>query len=298
MRHHPRFKFGERNRVGAAEEIPIKPERPASGFEFESRYGSRRGSRQQPIFEPRWILNPFQATRLFRTPPGPPQYYTNSDECANIRHLAPVQETQGSALNRKHQITTDRKRDPVSHVTPRLVATTLVVVILLSLLLIAADVSHANEGRQSHPTNGEIWQREGPFLSGKPSQEANDPDLPVGHSYPATYSFTSEGCANPDDPDYSDITYSVTGAGADFYSPQSWTWEGVECGTSVSHSVVVEAPCGTPDGIYDVEFSVSCSNPDWTCSITGSPYVELNVLTPALSVSISTDRGDYARASL
>ena len=39
----------------------------------------------------------------------------------------------------------------MSHVSPRLVATTLVVVILISLLLIAADVSHANQGRQSNP---------------------------------------------------------------------------------------------------------------------------------------------------
>jgi len=42
----------ERTRVGAAEEVPIKPERPASGFEFESRYGFRRGPRQQLVFEP------------------------------------------------------------------------------------------------------------------------------------------------------------------------------------------------------------------------------------------------------
>lgn len=42
----------ESARVGAAEAVPIKPERPASGFEFESRYGFRRGPRQQLIFEP------------------------------------------------------------------------------------------------------------------------------------------------------------------------------------------------------------------------------------------------------
>jgi len=41
----------ERTGVGAAE-IPIKLERPATGFEFESRYGFRRGPRQQLVFEP------------------------------------------------------------------------------------------------------------------------------------------------------------------------------------------------------------------------------------------------------
>jgi hypothetical protein len=42
----------QRTRVGAAEEVPIKPERPARGFEFERRYGFRRGPRQQLVFEP------------------------------------------------------------------------------------------------------------------------------------------------------------------------------------------------------------------------------------------------------
>jgi len=41
----------ERTGVGAAE-ASIKLERPATGFEFESRYGFRRGPRQQLVFEP------------------------------------------------------------------------------------------------------------------------------------------------------------------------------------------------------------------------------------------------------
>jgi hypothetical protein len=42
----------QRTRVGAAEEVIIKPEAPARGFEFERRYGFRRGSREQLVFEP------------------------------------------------------------------------------------------------------------------------------------------------------------------------------------------------------------------------------------------------------
>ena len=116
-------------------------------------------------------------------------------------------------------------------------------------------------------TRVEAGQGKEIFLSGKPSQGAYDPSemsyLLAGHSYPYLWTHTSGECANPDEPDYSDVTITITGAAADFFSAQSWTWEGVECGTSVSHSFVVEVPCGTPDGVYDGEWTISCSNPDW-----------------------------------
>jgi len=42
----------ERSSVGKIEAVPIRPEMPARGFEFDSRLGFRRGPRQQLVFEP------------------------------------------------------------------------------------------------------------------------------------------------------------------------------------------------------------------------------------------------------